>query len=68
MSNSNDNFSTSSDYSSSYGSTGYEQEYDKSEYDANASYEQPDIADTSEVHVSWSTVDYGGSTVDDALF
>ena len=31
-------------------------------------YSEPSVADISDVHVSWATIDYGGSTVDDALF
>ena len=33
-----------------------------------ATCSEPSIADISDVHVSWTTIDYGGTTVDDALF
>ena len=51
-------------------------DYDTSDYmdasskdsDMNLSYTEPSIADISDIQISWSTVDYGGTTVNDGLF
>ena len=68
MSSTTDYFSTSTD-TNSY----YQENYDGSYTTDNSSvdtydYIQPEIADYSSVKVSWDSVDYGGTQINDALF
>ena len=68
MSSSSDYFSTSTD------TNGYYQENSDASYTTDNSsvgtydYDQPEIENYSSVKVSWDSVDYGGTTVNDALF
>ena len=37
-------------------------------YTITTSYNEPDIMDRSDAKLSWSSIDYGGQTVNDGLF
>ena len=64
-----DNFTFTSDYNtvSDYNTSDCNAESSK-DSDMNFSYTEPSIADISDIDISWSTVDYGGTTVNDGLF
>ena len=72
MSYQNDSFSssdyTSTDNNSFNDSSGSNTSNAFEEYGNDYTYDEPPVVDKIGVEISWNTIDYGGSTVVDALF
>ena len=68
MSSTSDFFSTSSTDSNYMDNVDITSSTSNDSYTITTSYNEPDIMDRSDAKLSWSSIDYGGQTVNDGLF